>query len=74
MGIWRCCSGCMPMAARGMGIGAHLQLSVGTWMCCSGCMPMAARGMSECVSMLLGMDGHEAVLDWARANGCPEDM
>jgi hypothetical protein len=44
-GTWLCCSGCMPMTARGMSGRALVQLDMGTWQCCSGCMPMAARWM-----------------------------
>jgi hypothetical protein len=45
MGTWLCCSGCVPIAARGMMTSARFPLEADTWLCCSGCALMAAPGM-----------------------------
>jgi hypothetical protein len=43
MGTWLCCSGCVPMAARGMGGCVNEHLSMATRLCCTGLAPMDAQ-------------------------------
>ena len=47
--------------------------SNGTLRCCSGCTPWAAHGTNVDNCAHLRRKGHLAVLQWARAQGCPWD-
>jgi hypothetical protein len=56
--------------------GVELEWDEKTCTCSSGLVRMAARGIAACASRHLRIQvllSHTAVLDWARANGCPEE-
>ena len=64
---WACANGC-----SGTLVHALRQLKGGTSQCCRGRVPTDARGdSSTCIAA--AEYGHLEVLQWARANGCPED-
>ena len=69
---WLCCSGRAPTAATGTPTRARRRRKAATWPCCSGCVPTAACDWDAGTCVEAARNGHLDVLEWARANGCPE--